>query len=627
MLVQARQFRKRAMALLLALALSLMMVPAMAVNAYADPVGTAEVSVGAPSGAPAGGYQPGDILTVPVNIADNPGIAAVSLTVQFDTDVFEYVASSLSSAAPAVFGSGNWIIVPVDSNAANGRVAVSALYSPGVAKTSNCTDNGTLFTLQLKVKDGALAGSSAITVQRSGGDLANNFTDMGSADNNWVPQPVPVHLSPYNAVIKTSGPAPTATVTVADAPNTVAPGDSFTLPVTISGNPGFAGAAFTLGYDANAFELTSLDAVGGLFANGLLSDLASATAGYASLNMISADGVIFNAAFKVKDTAAAGDYAISVGLKDGNALNFVDNLANPVDVAFSAGTVTVASTAVPPTGTTIVVGSVGSVASGQTITLPVSIVNNPGFLSANLHVSFDSSVLELQDIVQSDALPANTFFIANVPAGNVIFFNTASINSNIGLFNLVFKVKDGVLPTVSPVSVGPVQDQPKNFADASGPLPVDFMAGSVSITKAPAPTITWPTAGTIRQGQMLSDSPLSFDANQYGTFVWADPNHKPARPGGAFTLTFVPNDWAAANFEPITPASEDINVKVVLSGDIDDDGYLTSYDASMILQHASGFITLTGDALVAADVDGDATITTTDAVLAAQIAVGLIPQP
>ena len=59
-------------------------------------------------------------------------------------------------------------------------------------------------------------------------------------------------------------------------------------------------------------------------------------------------------------------------------------------------------------------------------------------------------------------------------------------------------------------------------------------------------------------------------------------------------------------------------------GDVDFDGSVTVSDALIVMRHASGLDTLTGDALIAADVDGDGVVTQDDATTIMQYSAGLI---
>jgi len=59
-------------------------------------------------------------------------------------------------------------------------------------------------------------------------------------------------------------------------------------------------------------------------------------------------------------------------------------------------------------------------------------------------------------------------------------------------------------------------------------------------------------------------------------------------------------------------------------GDVSGDGNVTAFDASRVLSHVVGLITLSGEALRVADVSGNGAVTAYDAVLILQFSVGLI---
>ena len=512
--------------------------------------------------------------------------------------------------------------------------------------------------------------------------------------------------------------------------------------------------------------------------------------------------MLYNATFKVKDDAAAADYSISVGLKDGNAKNLIDAQEEPVGVEFTSGAVTVGQAPVTPDNTTIVVGDVSQAKPGDTITVPVSVEANAGFAHTMFQIDYDHNALQLMDVVQSDEFPASTatetyLFMGAASTDKALIACTTNITDDINLFNLVFKVKDGAADgsTTVGLSIAPTDsfqdasqvDVPVSFVDGTitvqalqeinvpddltmpafdhdstwtrvyngspqavdiglgigggsgnvtvyydgsttaptnvgsyevsvtidgvdGYMPVTtpMTVGTLEIVKAPAPSITWPTAShitygqalsasnlsflsneygsfawdssvdlsatpnagtyeypvvftpnantlqnyeaidpltqdvevvvdkaaapvisdwptasTIRQGDTLASSVLSFTSNDYGTFTWTDATITPAWPGGDYELTFVPSGATSDNYEPIAVTTHNVHVTVVIPGDVSNTGYVSSLDVMLILQHAAGIITLQGDALLAADVNGDGSIDASDAVLAARIALGL----
>lgn len=92
---------------------------------------------------------PGDSIVLNVGIENNPGIMAVTVTVHFDPDVFEY--------EKYVVG-----FLRIDT-----LVLHPGYLSVVYCRKSDLTGDGTLFGLGLKVKENAPAGNYSITVKNS----------------------------------------------------------------------------------------------------------------------------------------------------------------------------------------------------------------------------------------------------------------------------------------------------------------------------------------------------------------------------------------------------------------------------------------------------------------------------
>ena len=106
-----------------------------------------------------------------------------------------------------------------------------------------------------------------------------------------------------------------------------APGDTVAVKFSISGNPGFWGAGFTIKYDPGAMALGDIQA-GRLFEGGNFSanPLNGTVAFYGeSLTAdVRGDGELFTAVFTVNASAKPGAYTVTAELKDGLAKNFIN---------------------------------------------------------------------------------------------------------------------------------------------------------------------------------------------------------------------------------------------------------------------------------------------------------------
>jgi len=85
---------------------------------------------------------------------------------------------------------------------------------------------------------------------------------------------------------------------------------------------------------------------------------------------------------------------------------------------------------------------------------------------------------------------------------------------------------------------------------------------TASIYKAPAPALTWPTAGTITYGAPLSSSNLTGGSTTLGSFAWTDPATIPTVTNSGYGVTFTPSAAAVMNYEPITPLTNTVSITV-----------------------------------------------------------------
>jgi len=127
--------------------------------------------------------------------------------------------------------------------------------------------------------------------------------------------------------------------------------------------------------------------------------------------------------------------------------------------------------------------------AGDTVTVPVSIADNPGFASYAFEAKYDSDVLELQDITKGNVTDSIVHPAESLNPARVSFVNA---DGNIGgdgvLFNLVFEIKEDAPEGNNAVTVELADEDEKNFvqADETKITPtVSPGAVSVSATKTP----------------------------------------------------------------------------------------------------------------------------------------------
>ena len=112
------------------------------------------------------------------------------------------------------------------------------------------------------------------------------------------------------------------------------PGDTKTIPITISNNPGFSTFDFILTYDVGKLEPLNVTQ-GNIWPSNFVSNLNAGTANNkyiriigASANNSSADGTILNITFKIKDDAELGAANVSLDVQEFMRINAQYKLEN-----------------------------------------------------------------------------------------------------------------------------------------------------------------------------------------------------------------------------------------------------------------------------------------------------------
>lgn len=139
------------------------------------------------------------------------------------------------------------------------------------------------------------------------------------------------------------------------------PGDTFTVDVNLTKNPGYISAAFCITFDKNALTATSFNVARGdsfsygNYATNLEKDY-GAFITFAAATADEYDGKLFSMSFEVNDDATAGDYRISIDNKhEDHLFDYQDAEVNTTfhtwDATYVPATVTVASASCDHNGT------------------------------------------------------------------------------------------------------------------------------------------------------------------------------------------------------------------------------------------------------------------------------------
>lgn len=222
---------------------------------------------------------------------------------------------------------------------------------------------------------------------------------------------------------------PTMTVSTVTAER----GQTVTLDVVVSGNPGMNAAVLKPVYDETALELVSMKFNMTDF-NG--QEQYGKNAVWAASSDNTSNGTFLTLEFNVLEGASVGTTEVTLSnvdgyLKDGAVSN---SAAETVNYKVVAGGVNVFDPTAPVINVSTVYGL-----PGDTVTVSVSLANNPGIMAAALKPVYDDSVLEL---VKAELNTTN--FSGQFTAGAKVVWAGSADNATNGEFiTLTFKVLDG----------------------------------------------------------------------------------------------------------------------------------------------------------------------------------------
>lgn len=261
--------------------------------------------------------------------------------------------------------------------------------------------------------------------------------------------------------------AGTPTITVSSA--TAEQGETVTLNVALSDNPGINTFSFGFDYDETRLNLTNVELASGIPGQFTYSKKAV----WLNSADITTNGNFLTLTFDVLSTAEAGDAAVSVTYNAGDVSNY-----NEEDVNFQivAGKVTVGGQTPPPViddAGEITVGT-ASAAPGETITIPVSIASNPGINTFSLGFDYDNSVLELSDVTVAPELGGQFTY-----SKKAVWLNSKDTTYTGKILTLTFKVLENAVSGDCAVAVTYSTGDISNYDEED----VDFniIAGKVTV--------------------------------------------------------------------------------------------------------------------------------------------------
>lgn len=153
-----------------------------------------------------------------------------------------------------------------------------------------------------------------------------------------------------------------------------------------------------------------------------------------------------------------------------------------------------------------------------------------------LELAWHNTALTYTGQIQSPTVTAS-----NIAAGDDITLSVEGGSTNAGTY------------TATAVLSGPDADKYQ--------LPEEHTC-SYEIKKAPAPHISFPTAGALQYGQRLTDSALTGGSTAFGRFFWENAEAVPVVNNSGYTVSFAPSETTKHNYEPLHTTSATVPVTV-----------------------------------------------------------------
>ena len=234
------------------------------------------------------------------------------------------------------------------------------------------------------------------------------------------------------------------------------PGETVTVPISISENPGIIAARLKITYDADALTLTNVTD-GGILGEYEFGDSMTANPYIVSWSNGSAqadytaNGNLVYLTFKIAENATAGTLPITVSY---DAEEIYNKAFENITFATNPGIVTVEeSEEVDPNAPQIIVEGT-SARAGETVSVTIAVKNNPGIASLKLKVSYDTS-LTLTEIVYNDGI-GGQFTLPQTMTSPVTlnWVNATSDSEGDWVFaTLTFTVSEDTTPGTCPITV------------------------------------------------------------------------------------------------------------------------------------------------------------------------------
>ncbi len=606
----------------------------------------------------------GETVSVPISIKDNPGIISLVTKISYDSTALKLT----SATKDANFWESATMTPGGDKSAQPYRI----IWYDGLAK-SDFKEDGTLAVLsfeilkagshkiELSISNGDTFNSNfdAVSFNVSSGTIGtqSEAVTTTSAKVTTATTVTSVATTKTTTTVKaTTTTKATATATagkngklyLGDAVGAV--GETVSVPISIKDNPGIISLVAKISYDSTALKLTSATKDANFWESATMTPGGDKSA--QPYRIIWYDGLA-KSDFKEDGTLAvlsfeilkAGSHKIELSISNGDTFNSnfdavsfnvssgtigiqseavtttsakVTTTTTVTSVATTRTTTTVKATTTTKATTTAPTGKSGKLywgdavgAVGETVSVPISIKDNPGIISLVAMISYDNTALKLKSVTKD----ADFWKSATMTPGGDKSAQPYRIIWYDGLAKSDFK-EDGTLAVLSfeilkagshKIELSVSESDTFNFAFDTIP----FSASSGKVDAVVRGTTTVTTSTTAKPTTTITTSTTAKPTTTVTTSTTA----KPTTTTKATTTAVPVTTTSATETTPIITTSA---APAPLRGDVTGDGVVSVDDAQLTLKAyteriAGNDMKLTDEQIKAADVNGDGEISVDDA--------------
>ena len=345
--------------------------------------------------------EPGDTVTVPFHLTQNPGMGFMSVDVVWNPNLLTNVSISVAGSVLPLAS-----VSPIIRDLPGGLISQR---TDSIEFGANHYNTGLAFTVTATVASSLPANTTEVPIMLS-------MFEVADTNNVWI-----TGYTVNDAIIAIGGteppPPPTGPVIapVPATPVTAEPGDTVTIPFHITENPGYSQIGLDVIWDPTLLTITQSDIsltgsvlptprgvtptpvpVPGtpyyrLRINAMLMASANNTA----------NGLAFTVTAAVANSLPTGTTEIPIML---SMFEMAEHDGTPVTTyQLTNGIIEIDSTEPPPPPTGPIIAPVSATPvtaePGDTVTIPFHITENPGYSQIGLDVIWDPTLLT---ITQSD---------------------------------------------------------------------------------------------------------------------------------------------------------------------------------------------------------------------------------